>query len=261
MVWWGFVSLAGCSTPQAPAAPMNKTLAVGTQSLRERAQELWLARQSEDWSVVFQFEDPDQREHATVEQFVAWCNESEPFREVAFTLHDLKCDGDLAWVDLESTTQMRRFPDVPPRTTRTWEKWHRLNGSWYPVPKGRLEDYPASPSERELEDEPRLRARFEASWTARQHQDWTALYALTDPRDHEAISESALANAYGRYRFVSAKVQWVEVIGQRGRIRVAIECALNDPSLTKMPSDILVITEKWIKHEEVWFLDLLSSTE
>jgi hypothetical protein len=224
--------------------------------LRQRAARLWQARQDLDWAAIFPFQDPQAVEGVTEAEYIAWAEENEPFLVHEFRLGDVLTRGDMGWVEVDCRTSMRRFADVPPRAIHRWEKWRILEDGWYPVPPGQLEDYPASPAERDAGEEQRLLARFEASWEARCEEDWDRLFALSDPRTRGDIPRDEFAEAQGLIQYLTRDVQWVEAMGDHGRVRVEILHKLNDPSMTKLPPRLILVTERWVRIDDEWYRDL-----
>ena len=102
-----------------------------------------------------------------------------------------------------------------------------------------------------------LAARFGQAWQARRARDWDGLYALTDPRDREQVPQEQLsAYKWDATQYLSSEVEWVEAVGDRGRVRVRYTVKPNDPNMTKAPAGPSERIEKWVKYEDEWYLDL-----
>ena len=223
--------------------------------VRARAQAWWEAKRDEDWQRAFEYVHPAQRADATVEQYIAWCEKEEPFRVHSFSLGQVLVDGDYAWVEVDSNKSIRKFPKFPPREGVHWERWRRVDGAWYPLPAAMLETCPTSPALRNADEEARLAKRFEAAWIARKDRDWKTLYDLGDPNDREAIPYDQFERAYELLTYLDSEVHWVEVVGQRGTVRVTYRHKLNDPNLTKLPVDTTTMNEDWILVDGEWYVD------
>jgi hypothetical protein len=163
---------------------------------------------------------------------------------------------DWGWVRVIAKTVYTGIPDAQVEGTETWEKWRRVHGRWYPVPKREGNTVPEAPSLRNAGEEERLRARFAQAWTALQSKDRHRLYELIDPRDREGIIEEKFLAGEGAIQYLGHKLHWVEVIGDRGRIHVSYEHKLADPSLTKLPAQEVAVTDYWIARDGEWFRDL-----
>lgn len=224
--------------------------------LRQRADRLWSAKEAQDWATVFQFQDPAEHDQSAKDEFIRWCVEEEPFRILSYEIDDVDVDGNLGWVDVRYRTSLNKFPDIPARDAETWQKWRRIDGMWYPVPTRELASCPEAPSKRDASAEARLRTRFLESWTARQGRDWPRLYALTDPADREDVPEDEYAQVEGLFEYLAHEVDWVEVVGQRGRIRVSYEHKVTDTSLSKLPAMTATMIETWIQRDNEWYRDL-----
>jgi hypothetical protein len=229
-------------------------------ALRERAERLWTAKAEEDWATVFTFGPPG--EYATREQaeFVAWSREKEPFRVQSYQIGRVLTDGkELGWVELDYSAAVRKYPDLPPRDAHRWQKWFFVTGEWYPIPLRELSLYPESPVLRNAVEEARLLERFKEAWTAKHDGNWHQLYELTDPRDREDVSEDQFAEVEGAFEYLSYDLHWVQVISDRGNVRVSYRHDIADPSLAKLPPRTLSIAEDWVKYEGEWYRDLKGS--
>jgi hypothetical protein len=189
--------------------------------------------------------------------FVSWCENEDPFRVSEYTVHQVEMKKeDWGWVRVIAKTVYTRIPDAQVAGIETWEKWHRVHGQWYPVPKREWWTMPEAPSQRNAGEEERLRARFEEAWTALQSKDRHRLYELIDPRDREDITKEKFVAEEGAIQYLGYKVHWVEVIADRGKVHVTYEHKLADPSLTKLPAQELAVTDHWIARDGQWFRDL-----
>ncbi|MBU0718086.1 MAG: hypothetical protein KJ749_07550, partial [Planctomycetes bacterium] len=221
-----------------------------------RARTLWEAKLKEDWKTVYSLEDPRTIGEAGEAEFVAWCQEHEPFRVHSYSVGDVLIEGDMGWVEVDCRTSVRKFAEAPIRDVHRWEKWSRIGGVWYPVPRKELDSSPASPAMRDVVLEARLRERFESACEARMARDWPRLYEMSDPDDHYVVSEPMFVDALEIVEYVSYEIVWVEVLGEQGRVRVAYTHKATDPSLTKMPPKINIVNEEWVLRDNEWYLDL-----
>jgi hypothetical protein len=246
--------LSGCASSQRATTHAGRsTNGPGARELRQRAERLWTARTQDDWAIVYMFEEPAERGHIDKAKYVDWHLENEPIKTHAFRLGRVQTEGDLGWVEVQCRTSARKFPNVPPRDVQRWEKWRVVAGDWYPIPPTAADLYPAAPALRDAAEEARLAARFEASFAARQARDWNALYALMDPEEHGKIPLELMTERENLYRYLSRQVQWVEVVGGNGRVRVRYETKRTDPSLTKMAPEVKDVTERWVKRGDTWY--------
>ncbi|MGD2109600.1 MAG: hypothetical protein PVI86_09430 [Phycisphaerae bacterium] len=257
VVLLSLLPLTSCVAPRkAPAKKQQAHQAPAT--LRARAQTLWEARVNEDWETAFLFEDPRMREGVEPAEFVEWAKNNEPFIIHAFELGDDITDGDFGWVEVDCRTSIRRFPGAQHRDVHRWEKWRRVDGAWYPVPRGLLDNYPLSPAVRDAAQEARLHARFQEAWSAREQEDWAKLYALTDPEDRREVPEDGFAETHSLVEFLSSEVLWVQAVGGEGTLRVGYRYRTTDPNLSKLPPQLKYLNEKWIKRHGEWYLDISS---
>lgn len=253
-------SVAPTATQTAAATSKNDQTQTepddSIESLTRHATRLWDARVAEDWPTVFEYQQFRSEDELTVEEFANWSRENEPFIIRSYDIEHVAVEDDLGWVTLEYKSSMRQFPDAPAKTTSRQEKWQRLDGRWLLVPPLEYDLYPVSPAERDLVAENDLLDRFEESWQARVDADWSKLYAMSDPKDHDYIAEHELAEAKSLTIYLQHDVEWVQVIGDNGVVRVAITHKINDPNLTKLPERVVVKNEHWIRRDGQWYMDL-----
>jgi hypothetical protein len=236
--------------------PANPPAVTPTQqALRERAERYWSAKQAQDWATAFEFEPRRIRENATVEEYVEWKEENEPLVTEAYEIDRVLVDASLGWVDVTSRERFRMLEDAEPQQTRRWEKWWHDGEAWMPVPAKVQEAFPESPAVRDADQERVLREAVIESWEARRQTDWGMWYDLIDPRDTENIPRDEFIQKADQLRFLSYDVKWVQVIGERGRVRIEFMFKPNDPSLTKLPPEPKSVTETWVPIDGVWYQD------
>jgi len=219
-----------------------------------RAETLWRAKSTGDCKTAYQFEDPAYRNDEAA--YLAWCKDEEPFHILEYELHGAQAEGDLGWVRVVSKVQFSRTSNAPVQDIDTWDKWRKIDGEWLPVNKREVAASPDAPAVRDDAAEQRVRSRLDEVWQARLARDWHRLYELIDPVDRSVIPEEQLIQTEEMYIQAACKVQWVEVIGDRGRTRATYSNRLNDPSMSKMPLKDTDVTEYWILRDGAWYLDL-----
>lgn len=249
--------LPSCVTPHAQNGRTQASDSGRGGDLRRRAERFWTAKQNDDWSIVFSFLSPTERNDATLAEYVAWAEKNEPFLISDFKLKRVQTDGDDGWVEMTYEATLRRFATLSPKETTRWQSWHRSEGTWYPVPARERESCAEPPAKRNRAEEITLLTRFRESWQMRYDRDWSGLYTLTDPRDHEEVEEHHLAEAEERIVYVDYEVDWVEVIKNRGRVRVLYRHKLADPNLSKLAVRGMYVTEDWIMLDNTWYRDLI----
>lgn len=258
LVMW---SVPGCTSTQpatigpATATDATSDAAPARASLEDRAAELWTARQAEDWATVYRFQDLREIPDATEANFAAWASKEEPFVVHSFEIGQVVTDDNYGWVEMASSVSMRQYVGVPARDTQRWEKWHVRDDAWYPVGPKKLDSAPAPPPLRDLEAEQRLLARFQAACVAREAGDWARLAEYSDPSQHGALEAAEAAGMESQIEYLSHDVQWVEVIGDRGTVRVNLEFRLRDPNMRKLPVRNEVINDRWVRRDSEWYLD------
>lgn len=259
----GLLTACNAAGPTGAASdpPSASATSAADAGLERRAREFWAARLAEDWETVLKFEEPARRETIDPREFREWSEKNEPFKVHAYTIGRVQTDRDMGWVELTHRSSVRRFPEVPPRETRTWEKWALIDGDWYPVPAQFSSSYPEAPAIRDAAAEAVLRERFEESWAARQAHDADAFLSFFDPRDRDRIDRKNFVESLTTYLWISSEVAWVEAVADRGRVSVVITRRPNDPSLAKMAPIATRHPERWVRYEGQWYLDAFPSQE
>ena len=219
---------------------------------------LWTARIHDDWPVAFDFFEPQRRAVMELDKYIEWQKENEQFKYNSFKIGRVDVQAPVGWVELDTSTLMRKYPKVPARDVHRWEKWRIADGQWYPIPLRELEFYPAAPSERDAAEEARLKARFEVSWRARFDQDWHTLHEMVVPGRREQVTEEQIAESELLLKRVTYDLKWVEVIGDRGRVHAVYQIKLMDN--LKEPPRETPVTEPWIKWQGEWYLDFTDQT-
>ncbi len=238
------------------AAAPRTTEDPGVKALREQATALWTALSQEDWKARYALEEPAVREQISEEDYVKWCVEKEPFKYVSFHFFGVEAEGDMGWVDIERALSVRKV-GTPPTSMRVWQKWRRVDGQWYPVPTKEVDYYPSAPSLRDRQGEMELAKRFQAAWEQRKSGNCTDLYNFLDPRDLAGRSVEDFCKLVTEKQFLDYSVNWIEVVGDRGRIVGAFKTKVNDPNLSKIPVTLDPMSEYWVRHDNQWYIDVL----
>ncbi|MBK8914884.1 MAG: hypothetical protein IPM64_09860 [Phycisphaerales bacterium] len=231
----------------------------GKADLELRARALWDARTRKDWKAAWDFVQPRVAAQSTVEQYIEWCEKSEPFIYESYALHGVDVDGDYGWANLTYSTRIRQFPTHPVREAEQWQKWYAIDGRWYPVVEPRERDAcPEPPALRNLAAEPRLRERFAQASKLRAAKDWSALLKMVDPGDLDGVDEATFVREQEKLTITSERVVWVQAIRDRGTVFVVYTAKLNDPSMQNLPETQQPMLERWILRDGEWFRDLRS---
>jgi hypothetical protein len=162
----------------------------------------------------------------------------------------------MGWVEVDYNTLIRRFETLPPRDAKLWQKWRYVDGQWHPVPLRDLVSYPEPPVRRNAREEAALRARFMQSWAARKAGDHKELYQFIDPLDQPRMPEEPYVDMQELLEYRTCQVNWVEVVGDLGRIHVTYTRKVTDPSLSKLPVETVSEIEDWVKMDGQWYRDL-----
>jgi hypothetical protein len=241
---------------EAEADPAAKPEQDPEAALIARAVTLWAAKKAEDWATVFEFDAARNNPDVTRDQFVDWAKENEPFVIVDYAITDAVAEGQYGWVALTSTTTMRQYPAIPPRTHDRWEKWRLEEDGWRPVPLDVVESYPIAPANRSTELEPALWEAARESWDARLEDDWETAYRLSDPRDYERVDYDQFVEGMAVSDYQEYRIAWVEATGDTARVFVTFRHKWNDPNMTKLPPEVTSQIEPWVRVDGQWVRDL-----
>jgi hypothetical protein len=239
-----------------PAADESRSARPQEQVLRERAEEAWKARLERDCKTTARFMDPKEYIIETPEKLVQICEE-DPFRYEKYRIGKVETDGNFGWIWVDYAVRAAEYVKEPAQEMSIVEKWRLVDGLWYPIASRIEETCPEPRSKRDAAEEQRLRARFDQTWPLRLARDWKALYQLTDPKDRDRVPETQFVESESLIEYFEHEVDWVQVIGDRGELRVTYTNKLADPSMTKMNRRKINISEKWIKRDGEWYRDLL----
>jgi len=250
------IACASCAQPKHEVLAQDTPAPAPTDDLRRRAEELWTARRVRDCATLFNFRIPTPESEADRAGYVEWCKENEPFEIAEYTITATDAQPPWGWVRVAYRTRFRKVPDSPLESVEIWDKWFHYQGQWYPVPTTAHRDYPEAPATRRADAESRVRDRFLAAWELRRSRGWTELYQLVDPQDRGSVPEAEYARVEGLFDYLGRELHWVEVVADRGRVRVSYLHKSTDPNLTKLPTRTTVITENWIERNGEWFIDL-----
>jgi hypothetical protein len=229
-------------------------LAQGDQGLRERAQAFWDARVREDWAVLYRYLPVSDRSQVGLDEFTTFSKEKNPFRFLSFELGEMETAGELGWVKQVYTVQATGVSDVPPRKIENCQVWEKIDGNWFPISEKRRAEVPSRPpSMRPAAEEADLTKRVNEFWEAKEKEQWGLLYAYCDPEYRKTVSQEEFLGKKALHVYVAHSVEWAEVTGDRGKVRVTYLIRSSDPYLSKAAPEDDAIVEDWVKSEGVWY--------
>jgi hypothetical protein len=247
------VKAAGQSKPDSKAITATHVPADGLSLLTARAHEIWTARVDKDWATLYQYQSPAAREAKTEAQFVSMNAEGGLFRFDSYKIHEVQVDNDMGWVDVERVCHLSKFPDFPPETMRTWERWYRFNDQWYCSTPEDMDLLPTAPKERNAAEEKLLQKRFEELCELRVSSNFEKTYEFMPPATRERLSLQTYMEGEALMRVLSCDFRWAEVVGDMGRVRGEYLLQSGDPNMTKMPPSRKTVVEYWKKIDGTWY--------
>jgi len=224
------------------------------QVLKQRAGAIWNARVKEDWASVYRYLSPAEKNNSTQQQFVEARNTRGPFQFLAAELKDTAVDGDIGWVKVSYSVKPKMYTDATATQVENWDVWTKQNRQWYPVPAQLNDQFPRlPPEERSAEEEKYLAERFQDYWSARKTKDWEKIYQYLEPDYRQIVSQERFIKTIPPYAYLSHQLEWIEVIDNKARIKIAYTYKVDDPSLAKLPAKENEQIENWIKVDGQWY--------
>lgn len=225
-----------------------------TQSLLERARELWGARVSEDWARAYRLLSLEEQADMGESQFVALRTKRGPFEYLEARVERAAVEGAIGWVKVNYRVRPKEYPAVPAQEVTNWRVWQRVDGVWHPVPQAKLHNFPQlPPQERPAEEEARLARHSHAFWEAKETQHWDAVLQYMEPNVREEITKQESVEREALYKYLGHELKWVEVIGDQGRVKVHFTYILNDSTLRKLHPQQKAVVEHWVKIDDRWY--------
>jgi hypothetical protein len=229
------------------------------EALDAQAKRFWGAEVQQDWNAVYDLLTPGGREGATREEYAAYRKEQGPLHFVAAQIGEVTVAGDIGWVRVTYQFKFAKYPEVAVGQGDMWDLW-RNTDAWRPVPKEQRDQWPKRPpQERPAADEAALAARTDALWQAKAAQDWKTVYQYLPPAFRAQISLEEFLSRPPRNLYVSPRIEWTEVDGESGRVKVAFAAKPTDPAVSKMEPQNNSTIESWIKRDGQWYLDISAS--
>jgi len=222
--------------------------------LGERANTFWDARVRQDWGVLYEFLSPSERDQATKERFVSQSKAKAPFRYLSYHLGEVETAGDLGWVKTEFEAKAVKFDRLPSRRVSQWQVWQKSNAEWCPLADGRSELAPGLPPRlRPAAEEARLLKRADEFWEAREKQHWGVVYEYCDPGFRQRVPAEEFLQMKAMNLYLLHALEWAEVAGDRGRVRITYRYRSSDPGLAKLDPDEISVVEDWVKVDDEWY--------
>jgi hypothetical protein len=238
----------------AVAPPVAAADGDDVAKLRERAERFWQGRVQDDWGVVFDIMPPEEQQVAGErEKFIAYQKEKGWFKYISAQMGDVAVDRDLGWVHVTFVTGLRQYPTMPHQTSTVWDLWQKTD-DWRPVPRAYLDMHPTRPpTVRPAAEESALARRVDATWKAREAQDFAALYDLLEPAYRQRVTKEDFLKRKSKYLYLKHAIQWVEVFGATAKSKVGFVQKLNDPTLYKIEPEEQLAFEEWVKVDGEWY--------
>jgi hypothetical protein len=225
------------------------------QVLKKRAGLFWQTRASANWAAHYQFLTPEEKTAISKRQFVDLSAKRELLRYISVHTGAVAVDGELGWVEVTYEARPKRYPEVRPIRLTFWDHWQQqTDGQWYPVPKKQRQYLPQLPPHlRSSKEEPILAQRVKEFYQAQEQQDLASLYQYLDPRYQEKVPLAEFTKKPSQKAYLSYRLDWVEVVGEKGRAKVVYTYKPTDPSLSKLDPQEEAVIENWLKINGHWY--------
>lgn len=230
------------------------------QAVEARAQRLWAAEVKDDWGAVYDLLTPVSREGQTRDEYAANRRTIGPLHYREAKVDEVVLANDVAWVHVSYKFVLVAHPIVPPSPAQNWQVW-RKDGDWQAIGPSERELWPRLPPHlRPAADEAALAKRSSEFWQARVARDFKKIYPYLDPNFRGVVPLDEFLVRKSKYLYFTPRMDWAEVDGAAGRVKVLFASKLADPAASKMePSENLVI-EKWVKAGGEWFFDVKANS-
>lgn len=226
------------------------------KSLEKAVKTYWEAQVKQDWGALYDVSPPEVKAGISKEQFVAFNLEKNPIVYLSYDVGRVEVSGKLGWADVAWEARAAKFPEAPPRKLREWMVWAKGEGGWYPLPpKKAAEEAPQlPPSVRPAGEEAALAKRVDQFWQAREADRWDLVYQFCDPQFRERVSLDEFLQKKALRAYFAHSVDWTEVSGDTGTVRLTSKYRITDPALSKLDPQEDTMLEKWVKVDGVWYL-------
>jgi hypothetical protein len=227
-----------------------------SRMLETAVQRYWDARVQGDWTVVYDLL-PEEDRPMTQEQFIAaQSKEDRGLQYLRATVGEVAVADDLGWVDVEYEVRFKEFPAIPPKRGKTWDVWRKTD-TWQPIANRLRPTVPSRPPHvRPAKDEAALMQRAEALWQARAQSNWSGVYQYLEPGYRAHVTADNFAAQQPLVAYLSPKVEWAEVSGDSGRVKVSYTAKVTDPSLAKLDPKQAISIADWLRVEGNWYLSM-----
>ncbi len=233
----------------APGATRDENLV-----LKERVKAFWDAQVKDDWSTLYDFLRDPGKETDGKEAFAAKQKDKNPLTFLSYSIGRVETDGDVGWVEMEYIAGARKFPKAPPRQVMVWQVWQKREQNWYPLPRERLGEVPKMPpSLRPAEEEAALTGRVDEFWDAKEKGRWDIVYEYCDPTFKGRMPAQEFLQRKALRSYLSHSIDWAEVSGDQGKVKITYSYKATDPSLAKLDPEEDSLVEEWVKAGGVWY--------
>ncbi len=244
------VSLCVAALCQCVAPGLSKA----DQVLEGRARTFWEARIKTDWSALYHYLPPWETNEIKEDEFTASAEKKAGISFLSYELKGSEAEGELGWVRILYTGKPAGIPQASPRTTEIWQVWEKIDGEWFPVQPNRAKEAPRKPpSLRPAAEEAELTIRADELWGAKEKQQWGVIYDLLDPEFRKNTSKEEFLGMKALYLYLGHKIEWAEVTGDRGKVKILYSIKPADPYLAKLDPQEETLLEDWVKIEDKWY--------
>jgi hypothetical protein len=225
-----------------------------TRALRERASQLWEARVDHDWAAVYHLLPGEERSKFSEESFTSFREKKGPLHIVSAELGEIAVAADMGWVEVTYKARFVPQPQVPLSEVTIWDIWQETNGHWHPLPKSQRPYVPSRPpNHRPAAEEASLSKRVNEFWSAKETQDWGRLYQYLEPDYQKSVTKQTFLQRKAMFSYLTHSLEWAEVSGNEGKVKIVYSRKFNDPSVAKMAPEEQTAIERWIKVDGQWY--------
>jgi hypothetical protein len=224
------------------------------KALIERATSFWNARAAGDWAAEYRFLQPEDTHGGTEKEFIEFRKgPGGAFKFSAVKLGEAAVAGGLGWVKVSYDLQSLAFTEYDTDHHEIWDIWLVKDGQWYPMAKDERKQVPQfPPALRPAAEEALLTQRAEDYWKAKKARDRGLLYEFLAPDVRKVLAREQFLKRKAEHAYASYRVEWTEIIDNRGRVKVAYT---QEPgSTTGAKPEAKTTIDTWYKIDGQWYL-------
>lgn len=227
----------------------------GKSGFEQRVKSFWEYQFKDDWGALYDYLSPSVKAQLTKEKFIKAKTESAPLQYISYNLGNMETSADLGWAEVSFTAKVKLTPDKPDKQLKIWQLWRKDDdGKWNIMAPEEAATQPYfPPSIRAKLDVADLARRVDEFWRAQETQKIETVYELCEPHFKQRMPFEEFVGKKSVYLYLSHSIEWVEAMGNSGRVKIKSTQQHSDPHLSKMPPKEHSSVEHWVRVDGAWY--------